>query len=473
MSKLISYAQNFEDVMLWRALSHVVNGCYVDVGAQSPDTDSVSRMFYEHGWRGVHVEPTPQYANLLRDRRPDEVVLQVAVSDQPGILQFFNIADTGLSTTDPAIAAEHREAGFNVSDVRVPALTLDTVLEQVPATDIHWLKVDVEGAEELVLRGWQRDTRLPWLVVVESTRPLSSEQSHQNWEPILLDKGYRFVYFDGLNRFYASAQHPELDAAFESGPNVFDDFSLSSGSQFCSQINLAYHELQTLADRREVELNERIQDLDAALQRAQEASAEATEHNARAMERLRSEHEGAVRAMAVAQRELVSKHERERTLLDRKALTELHELAEQVTKGKHEAHRWWLAHEQLRAQLDAIERSRSWQLTRPFRAVRRRLSSSVLGRMKRALRPAVVRALKVAMAAPWLRRLTRPLVTRIPFLHQRLQKIAISEQLFEIERVRLAAMEGNEHEVTVVHLDRRARRVLEDLKRSRNERAAR
>ena len=124
MSKLISYAQNFEDVMLWRALSHVVNGCYVDVGAQSPDTDSVSRMFYEHGWRGVHVEPTPQYANLLRDRRPDEVVLQVAVSDQPGILQFFNIADTGLSTTDPAIAAEHREAGFNVSDVRVPALSL-------------------------------------------------------------------------------------------------------------------------------------------------------------------------------------------------------------------------------------------------------------------------------------------------------------------------------------------------------------
>ena len=214
-------------------------------------------------------------------------------------LQFFNIADTGLSTTDPAIAAEHREAGFNVSDVRVPALTLDTVLEQVPATDIHWLKVDVEGAEELVLRGWQRDTRLPWLVVVESTRPLSSEQSHQNWEPILLDKGYRFVYFDGHNRFYASAQHPELDAAFESGPNVFDDFSLSSGSQFCSQINLAYHELQTLADRREVELNERIQDLDAALQRAQEESAEATEHNARAMERLRSEHEGAVRALSL------------------------------------------------------------------------------------------------------------------------------------------------------------------------------
>ncbi len=55
----ISYAQNFEDVMLWRALKHVENGFYVDVGAQDPVVDSVSLAFYEHGWRGVHIEPTP------------------------------------------------------------------------------------------------------------------------------------------------------------------------------------------------------------------------------------------------------------------------------------------------------------------------------------------------------------------------------------------------------------------------------
>ena len=38
----ISYAQNFEDVMLWRALKHVEKGFYVDVGAQDPVVDSVS-----------------------------------------------------------------------------------------------------------------------------------------------------------------------------------------------------------------------------------------------------------------------------------------------------------------------------------------------------------------------------------------------------------------------------------------------
>jgi hypothetical protein len=42
----ISYAQNFEDVMLWRALQHVERGFYIDVGANDPTIDSVTKAFY-------------------------------------------------------------------------------------------------------------------------------------------------------------------------------------------------------------------------------------------------------------------------------------------------------------------------------------------------------------------------------------------------------------------------------------------
>ena len=96
----VSYAQNFEDVMLWRALKHVENGFYVDIGAQDPVVDSVSLAFYEHGWRGVHVEPTQQYADKLRVARPDEAVLQMAVGSGQGEVTFYEFADTGLSTAD-------------------------------------------------------------------------------------------------------------------------------------------------------------------------------------------------------------------------------------------------------------------------------------------------------------------------------------------------------------------------------------
>ena len=57
MARFVSYAQNYEDVILWRALKHIKNGFYVDCGAYDPNRDSVTRAFYERGWRGINIEP--------------------------------------------------------------------------------------------------------------------------------------------------------------------------------------------------------------------------------------------------------------------------------------------------------------------------------------------------------------------------------------------------------------------------------
>lgn len=256
MSSLISYAQNFEDVILWRALGHIEAGCYIDIGAQSPDTDSVSRVFYEHGWRGVHVEPASYYANQLRERRPDEVVLQAAIAKEPGALRFFEIADTGLSTLDEIIAREHEVAGFGVRETVVPAITLDSLLQHVGDRPIHWMKIDVEGAELSVIEGWLSSQQRPWVLVIESTVPLSPKQVHQQWEPLVLEKGYKFAYFDGLNRFYVSEAHPELMDVINCGPNIFDGFSLSSHSLFSAATNLSYQALEIHAETQIAALNE-------------------------------------------------------------------------------------------------------------------------------------------------------------------------------------------------------------------------
>ena len=44
----LSYAQNMEDVMLHRALREVKQGFYVDVGANSPDLQSVTKAFPDY-----------------------------------------------------------------------------------------------------------------------------------------------------------------------------------------------------------------------------------------------------------------------------------------------------------------------------------------------------------------------------------------------------------------------------------------
>src|SRR5262245_5878933 len=112
----VSYAQNFEDVMLWRALKHVSQGFYIDVGAAHPDEGSVTRAFYEHGWRGINIEPSDHYFSRLAGSRPLDTNLQVAVATAPGETTLYEVAGTGLSTLDVAIAAQHRRAGWEVRE---------------------------------------------------------------------------------------------------------------------------------------------------------------------------------------------------------------------------------------------------------------------------------------------------------------------------------------------------------------------
>ncbi|MEQ5843328.1 FkbM family methyltransferase [Paraburkholderia acidicola] len=224
---ITSYAQNFEDVMLWRALAHVENGSYIDIGAQDPIIDSVSLAFHERGWRGIHVEPTPHYAALLRQHRAGDTVIQTAVGDEQAAVRFFEIPGTGISTADENIAAQHRERGFDVREIVVPCIPLSSIFEVSAEKQIHWLKIDVEGFETQVLSSWGESAVRPWIVVVESILPLSRIETHESWEATLLAYGYASVYFDGVNRFYVSDAHPELKDTFRIPPNIFDRFVLN------------------------------------------------------------------------------------------------------------------------------------------------------------------------------------------------------------------------------------------------------
>jgi FkbM family methyltransferase len=228
---IVSYAQNLEDVLLWRALQHVGSGVYLDIGAQDPIFDSVSKGFYEQGWRGIHVEPAAQYAELLRRDRPDEPVVHAAVSDHPGMLKFYEIPDTGMSTGSEEIATSVGRRGWKVVETLVAAITLDQIFANIDSDEVHWLKIDVEGFERKVLQGWRKSPYRPWVVVVEAVHPLTHAGTHRAWEHLLLAKGYSFVHFDGLNRYYLSAIHRDLKKHFRYGPCLWDEFLLPEVSR--------------------------------------------------------------------------------------------------------------------------------------------------------------------------------------------------------------------------------------------------
>jgi FkbM family methyltransferase len=381
---IISHAQNFEDVILWRALKHVERGTYIDIGAQDPAVDSVSLAFYKRGWRGVHVEPVASYAEQLRNARPDEQIIEAAIALEEGDIPFFEVPETGLSTSDAAVARRHEAAGLPVRRSKVPSRPLSKVLDAFTGRDVHWLKIDVEGAEQQVIGSWLPSPVRPWVVVVESTAPNEPVPTHCAWEQQLLALGYEFVYFDGLNRFYVSTAHSELKASFGAGPNFFDAFELAETSPFAAGLR---REIAHAADEI-VRLNQQI---------------------AQMGERVRA---------AAAQE---------------KALTRRATVLEQQLNDIRKSYAWKIA-----APLRAAERGTGWSL----RQAKVWTSLKPGSRPRRAVRTIVVGVINQVLKRPNLSTLAKRSAARFPSINDRLRLMTYHQRAMSFMTQQKAPEDG-------------------------------
>jgi FkbM family methyltransferase len=225
----ISYGQNFEDVLLWRCFGGQETGFWIDIGAWHPTIDSVTRRFYEKGpgWHGVNVEPVPTYFKMIETDRPRDINLQVAIGERSGTLKLTVFEGTGGSSFDPMFIEHFRDRGFEQSTIDVRVRTLTDIFEEHAPSDrpVDFLKIDVEGWEKQAIDGMDLNRFRPRLLIVEATKPNSSEPYWDSCEPTLLANRYRLVWFDGLNRWYAADEHhAELARHFTTPAGVFDDF---------------------------------------------------------------------------------------------------------------------------------------------------------------------------------------------------------------------------------------------------------
>jgi FkbM family methyltransferase len=398
VSPFVTYAQNFEDLMIWRAVHDVGRGFYIDVGAADPDEDSVTRAFYDRGWHGINIEPSPAHFAALSAARPRDINLDCLLGAAAGRQRLYNIPDTGLSTVDGDIAASHASEGYPSDEVSVPVRTLAEICREFAPPDIHFLKIDVEGAEAEVLSGADFATYRPWIVIVEATMPMSQTQNWQGWDKLLVQAAYHFVWFDGLNRFYlAQEQRERLEHAFQTPPNVFDGWVRPQGQmqlQLLRRLAASEDSMARLRDEAQASAvhkagadaaraeasaaraEARALAQDAAIARMEASSARRAEGSARQERdaavadcaRLRDALEEASRALSGAQSE--------RDI----ALADLHRARADAQAERHALdlvrHEKFLAE----AMLAAMQRSTSWRLTRPLRGVGRVLRARPLNR---------------------------------------------------------------------------------------------
>jgi FkbM family methyltransferase len=251
---IISYAQNYEDVLLNRLFPDRSSGFYIDVGAWHPVIDSVTKLFYERGWRGINIEPIPSLHEKLTHDRTRDINLQLGVSNCEGVSAFYECStEFGFSTFSDEQAEILREQGHQLVRHSVAVTTLARVCEQYAADTIDFLKIDVESHERQVLEGadWKRFR--PRVVLVEATEPSTNIPSYEHWEPLLFAADYLFAFFDGLNRYYVRSEDQQLIPTLAVPANVFDRFEIYD---YQHRIQGLHRELERLQGfRRQIETN--------------------------------------------------------------------------------------------------------------------------------------------------------------------------------------------------------------------------
>jgi FkbM family methyltransferase len=247
--KMISYSQNREDVILNRIFKHRINGFYVDIGACHPVYDSVTKHFYDLGWRGVNIEPVPEMYALLREERVDDINLQLAITDKSGEIALFVPASPANSTCSPEVVQSYVNEGENPSKVIVETMSLNELWStHIGDQQVDFLKIDVEGLENVILKSTDFGVVNPSILVVESTRPQSTDATFTEWEHLVTEY-YRYFYFDGLNRFYHRKDFSIDSESVAIPPNVFDNYILWTEENLRRQCQKAEVINKELTDR--------------------------------------------------------------------------------------------------------------------------------------------------------------------------------------------------------------------------------
>lgn len=465
----ISYAQNFEDVMLKRAFKHIGWGFYIDVGANDPEIDSVTKAFYDMGWRGINIEPATQWYEKLEQQRPRDINLNCAAGKEKGEITFYDIPDTGISTVEKQVAERHKnDGGYHYVEKRVPVITLTEVCKTYHVAPIHFLKIDVEGHEKSVLEGIDFSIIRPWIIIVESTFPLTQEQSYESWEELLKAADYEVVYFDGLNRFYVAKEQEELKHSFSSPPNVFDDFSLSgrANHSFCEKLNQIIRAKEKelgISQQKNIELGSKTQTLqhdyeitrsrlestiaDLALSHQNEKNhVEALQQKAQRIEGL----EAALAKEHLHSQSLQNKWDKSREKLD------------ELNRSSHHWHMHATAKEQA---VEALLRSTSWRLTWPLRAAKRLiiwLFKLPVRFIRAIIREILAMMIRNVIKYSSLRSKLSKILRGSPKLHSHLRQFALSRGILNTN----GSFNSQKDEVDLSDMTPRARVIYQQLKQA-------
>ncbi|HET8676247.1 MAG TPA: FkbM family methyltransferase [Blastocatellia bacterium] len=175
---------------------------FVDVGANWGYFTLLAAHLVGGGGRIIGLEPDPRIfrllqSNLVRNNLSHVTALQLAAMDKNGVVNLSGYVE---ERENWGLSRVVREAVDDSPLFSVEARQLDGVLDEQMIGQVDVLKMDIEGAEKLALRGMEEGlARQRYRSILLEVHPsILAEQGHSTKDvlDILLSYGYRGWWID-------------------------------------------------------------------------------------------------------------------------------------------------------------------------------------------------------------------------------------------------------------------------------------
>lgn len=183
---LKSYSSLGEDNILDWLTGYKDKGTYIDIGANHPDHNNNTKLFYERGWHGINIEPNVDGYKLFLKERPDDVNINTGVGN--GELTYFEGDNTAAGNTFNAETGKER--GLREGK-KIKLTPLQDIFKQNGLTHVDFISIDVERFEDNVLRSNDWTKYRADVLCIEGYA-----------YPYLEQFGYKRVFWDGGNCYY-------------------------------------------------------------------------------------------------------------------------------------------------------------------------------------------------------------------------------------------------------------------------------
>lgn len=169
-----SFSQCFEDRFCLNIIKtlKLTNPIYLDIGCNHPIEHNNTYLLYQQGFKGVLIEPIPSLCEIIKEKRPNDIVLNIGVGANKEIKKLYefnaNVLSTFCKTDADEIVKDSKGKYFITKEYDVELLNINQIIQEYFTSCPNIISIDVEGLNLEIIKGFDFKAYRPEIFLIET-----------------------------------------------------------------------------------------------------------------------------------------------------------------------------------------------------------------------------------------------------------------------------------------------------------------